>query len=295
MNTDRHRVKTGQFSESPVLAVAKAIGLDDKFAIDWETRRVPSSPGQFDWLSNGEIDIAITSPDNVMLYATTDSNPLGKKLSLSILRTIDRGLGLSLFTSPEITDPQQLEGARFGVDVPNSGFAFLLFALAKKLGVERDRYELESVGATPKRLDSVLTGAVAATILNAETAVEAESQGLRKWSSSVDLSDDYLGTVLVQLTEARDERTEVFLEMWEEATDFILLSDPADLGELLSSDFPKLATSQYLEILKSREYGLLRNPETTLQQLLLLAKIRADFGAYTPTEESLVELLGGSK
>ena len=37
-------IRVGQFSESPVLAVARALGLDDKYQVTWETTRVPSSP-----------------------------------------------------------------------------------------------------------------------------------------------------------------------------------------------------------------------------------------------------------
>lgn len=295
MHEDKHLIRVGQFSESAVLAVARAIGLDEKYGIDWETQRVPSSPAQFESLSNGEIDIAITSPDNVLLYATTEKNPLGKQLPLSFLRTIDRGMGLALFTSEDVTDVRQLSGSTFGVDVPNSGFAFLLFALAKKLGIERAEYELESVGATPKRLNAVVTELVSATILNAETAVEGESIGLKKWASSADVSDNYLGTVLAQLTSSRDEKTELFLRLWEDATEFILSSKPADLISLLSNDFPKLSNESYINLLQSEEYGLLRDPEVSLEQLMTLVNIRAEFGAYVASDDSLRFLLASSK
>jgi hypothetical protein len=70
-----HVIRIGQFSESPVLAVARALDLNTRFGIEWETQRVQSSPGQFESLRSNEIDIAITSPDNVLLYATTANNP----------------------------------------------------------------------------------------------------------------------------------------------------------------------------------------------------------------------------
>ena len=222
-------IKIGQFSESAVLAVAKAKRLDEKYGITCEALRVPSSPAQFEYLSSGEIDLAITSPDNVLLYATTDVNPLGRRLDLSILRAIDRGMGLALYTSEDIVEPLELKGTTFGVDVPNSGFAFLLFALAQKLGVAPGEYTLNSVGATPKRLSAIEEKAVAATILNAETAVLASRLGLRKWASSVDVSDDYLGTVLAQVGAEKDSKTQKLLEIWEEATSFILSSSNSEI------------------------------------------------------------------
>lgn len=292
MRKEKRPIRVGQFSESPVLAVARAVGLDQKFGIDWETQRVPSSPAQFDSLSNGEIDIAITSPDNVLLYATTEANPLGKQLPLKFLRAIDRGLGLAMYTSAEVTDPKQLGGSTFGVDVPNSGFAFLLFAIAKKLGIEPSAYELESVGATPKRLEAVTSELVSATILNAETAVQAEAQGLRKWGSSADISDNYLGTVLAQLDNSGDEKTELFLRLWAEATEVILAAKPSELSSLLSVDFPKLSNENYIAFLQSSEFGLLRDPKVSLEQLQILADIRAQFSAYTPSTESIRRLMG---
>lgn len=291
MAAESNTIKIGQFSESAVLAVARAKKLDEKYGINWETQRVPSSPAQFESLSSGEIDIAITSPDNVLLYATTDKNPIGRQLQLRILRTIDRGMGLALYTSEDITEASQLRGTTLGVDVPNSGFAFLLFALAQKLGVAREDYELESIGATPKRLSAVETKTVSATILNAETAVQAEQLGLRKWASSIDVSDNYLGTVLTQIDASMNPNTEKFLELWEEATSIILSSSNADLVELLKTDFPKLANPEYVSLLQSEDYGLLRDAKASEEQLSALVQIRSDFGAYAPTQEAIASLV----
>lgn len=291
MAAENNTIKIGQFSESAVLAVARAKKLDEKYGINWETQRVPSSPAQFESLSSGEIDIAITSPDNVLLYATTDKNPIGRQLQLRILRTIDRGMGLALYTSEDITEASQLRGTTLGVDVPNSGFAFLLFALAQKLGVAREDYELESIGATPKRLSAVETKTVSATILNAETAVQAEQLGLRKWASSIDVSDNYLGTVLTQIDASMNPNTEKFLELWEEATSIILSSSNSELVELLKTDFPKLANPEYVSLLQSEDYGLLRDAKASEEQLSALVQIRSDFGAYAPTQESIASLV----
>lgn len=291
MAAESNTIKIGQFSESAVLAVARAKKLDEKYGINWETQRVPSSPAQFESLSSGEIDIAITSPDNVLLYATTDKNPIGRQLQLRILRTIDRGMGLALYTSEDITEASQLRGTTLGVDVPNSGFAFLLFALAQKLGVAREDYELESIGATPKRLSAVETKTVSATILNAETAVQAEQLGLRKWASSIDVTDNYLGTVLTQIDASMNPNTEKFLELWEEATSIILSSSNSELVELLKTDFPKLANPEYVSLLQSEDYGLLRDAKASEEQLSALVQIRSDFGAYAPTQEAIASLV----
>ena len=283
-------MRIGQFSESPVLAVARALRLDEKYDVGWTTERVPSSPSQFQSLQDGAIDLAITSPDNVLLYGTTDKNPITKKLDLKFLRSIDRGLGLALYSSVAVSTAEDFRGATIGVDVPNSGFAFLLFSMLSNLGVERSEYELEAVGATPKRLAAITDGSVVATVLNAETAIAAENVGLKKWSTSTDVSEDYLGTVLVQVGSSQTEQVHRFLDLWEEATGAILSMTAEALSLLLEGENPRLADPNYIGLLQSEDYGILRDSRVSVEQLMILADIRSQFGAFRPSDEAISEL-----
>jgi len=83
-----------------------------------------------------------------------------------------------------------------------------------------------------------------------------------------------------------------FLELWEEATQVILSSQAEELSRLLSNQ-PKLASSEYLSILKSTEFGLLQDPVVNKNQLMVLAGIRSQFGAYEPSVDSIDKLLAG--
>ena len=290
MLPERAIMRIGQFSESPVLAVARALRLDEKYDVGWTTERVPSSPSQFQSLQDGTIDLAITSPDNVLLYGTTDKNPITKKLDLKFLRSIDRGLGLALYSSVAVSTAEDFRGATIGVDVPNSGFAFLLFSMLSNLGVERSEYELEAVGATPKRLAAITDGSVVATVLNAETAIAAENVGLKKWSTSTDVSEDYLGTVLVQVGSSQTEQVHRFLDLWEEATGAILSMTAEALSLLLEGENPRLADPNYIGLLQSEDYGILRDSRVSVEQLMILADIRSQFGAFRPSDEAISEL-----
>lgn len=284
-------LSVGQFSESPVLAIARALGLDRQYDVDWVTKRVPSSPGQFDWLRSGEIDLAITSPDNVLLYATTASNPLSEQLDLRLLRPIDRGLGLALYTRPDIASVGDFTGASLGVDVLSSGFALLLLRMLADLGIDRDNLSFEAVGATPKRLEAIASGAIAGSILNAESAVAAEDMGLTRWATSVDVSDNYLGTVLVQLAGEISPPHRRFLDMWEEATQAILSSPADSIVEGLSAHTPQLANLPYVSILQSADFGCLAGEVISEAQLHVLAEIRRATGAYAPSDEAIARLV----
>jgi ABC-type nitrate/sulfonate/bicarbonate transport system substrate-binding protein len=285
-----HVIRIGQFSESPVLAVARALDLNTRFGIEWETQRVQSSPGQFESLRSNEIDIAITSPDNVLLYATTANNPLKEQLDVQFLRPIDRGLRLALYTSSDIGSVEDFAGSTLGVDVMSSGFAILMLQMLASLGVDHSTITFEAIGATPKRLGAIQDGTVQGTVLNAETAVAAERAGLRRWATSTDVSDDYLGTVLVQMAGPVSEHTRAFLDMWEAATQAILASSAEDLVGLLESQTPALANDDYVAIINSAEYGCLAGEVVSAEQLTVLAEIRRLSGAYTPSEADIIRL-----
>lgn len=275
-------IRVGQFSESPVLAVARALSLGDNYGIDWETSRVPSSPGQFDALRGGELDIVITSPDNVLLYTSTEKNPLGARLEVRLLRAIDRGLGLALYTSPELASADQLRGASLGVDVMSSGFALLLLNMLQRLGVDPSEVTFDARGATPLRLKAILDREIDGSILNAESAVGADAAGLKRWISSADIHPNYLGTVLATMAGPLSESTEAFVRMWGEATEAIASLSAGEVISLLSQAAPALAERPYVELLKSSEFGVLTDPNISVEQLSVLCDIRARAGAYTP-------------
>ncbi|MFF5289912.1 hypothetical protein [Paractinoplanes globisporus] len=172
-------VRLGSFTPSVLLRVAR--DLDP--ALDVSETLVPSSPAQFRALYDGAYDAVLTSPDNV----------LGQPRRVEMLAAIDRGMGLALYGRGE------LRGARVGVDVPTSGFAFALYALAESLGVTRDEYEIVTLGSTPKRLAALLAGVCDYTMLNAGNELHAEAAGFTAVARVSEVCGPYLGTVLAAL------------------------------------------------------------------------------------------------
>ena len=65
------------------------------------------------------------------------------------------------------TTVDDLRGAVVGVDVPGSGFALALFTLLERRGLGRGDYEVVNLGSTPQRLQALLDGDCAATMLGA--------------------------------------------------------------------------------------------------------------------------------
>ncbi|MCW2741381.1 MAG: extracellular solute-binding protein family 3 [Blastococcus sp.] len=189
------RLVVGAFSPSVLLSLARRTGRLDEQGIEADEVPVASSPGQFRSLTDGELDVALTSPDNVLAYRFSPSNPLGELLDVRIVSALDRGLGLALYGRPGLT-AGGLRGARVGVDVPVSGFALAMYALTESLGVPRGEYELLTLGSTPRRLTALLAGDCDATMLNAGNELVAEAQGCVRLAAVADVCSPYLGTVL---------------------------------------------------------------------------------------------------
>lgn len=193
-------VSVGSFSPSVLLDLTRRTGRLAEQGLAATELPVASSPGQFRSLVLGELDVALTSPDNVIAYRFSPGNPLGELLDARIVSAVDRGMGLGLYARPGV-DVRDLKGARIGVDVPSSGFALALYGLLDSLGVDRRDVELVSLGSTPRRREALLAGDCEATMLNAGNELVAEDLGCALLASVPDVLGPYLGTVVAAVGE----------------------------------------------------------------------------------------------
>ncbi|MFA5919379.1 MAG: hypothetical protein WC800_07570 [Candidatus Nanopelagicaceae bacterium] len=284
------KIRVGQFSQSPVLL---AIAYND-FLPEYhiEVINVLSSPAQFGSLMKGDLDIALTSPDNVLLYATTPKNPLGEMCDLIMLRSIDRGLDLSLVSTPGITSPEELLGATFSIDSPASGFALLLNSMLRRLKVDISKVTFIAAGSTPKRLIHMIEGASQASILNAESKVQAEEKGFREWMSVVEVSPNYLGTAIcVERRHENREEIQNFMGAWRRANDWLLDVSFSEYLEIFSENASVLRSEKYFNLLHDPIHGLTRENALSLNSLQVLIKIREESNAYIPRTEQLSKLI----
>jgi ABC-type nitrate/sulfonate/bicarbonate transport system substrate-binding protein len=266
----------GAFSPSVLLSVARRTGTLTAYDLEVEEVPVTSSPGQFRSLADGELDAALTSPDNVLAYRFSPRNPLQQLLDVRIVSAVDRGLGLALYGRPGLR-PEGLRGARLGVDVPVSGFALAMYALTESLGVPRAEYELIALGSTPRRLTALLAGECDATMLNAGNELIAESHGCVRLAAVADVCPPYLGTVLAVAGEERLPAARALAAA---------LSDTA--GELLAGRLDDVATGaagerlgvaaeparRYVQRLRSPAEGLVAGGAVDPAALATLAGLR---------------------
>ena len=274
------RLVVGAFSPSVLLSVARSTGRLAEHELEVEEVPVASSPGQFRSLLDGELDVALTSPDNVLAYRFSPANPLGRLLDARIVCGIDRGMGLALYGRPGIESPEQLRGARLGVDVPTSGFALAMYALTGSLGIRRDEYELVTLGATPRRRAALLAGDCDATLLNAGNELLAEQHLCTALARVRDVSSPYLGTVLAVTGDAQVAGAQRLAAALVDTIDDVLAGRVDDVaageaaGRLGLS--PELAR-RYVERLRDPAEGLVAGGEVDAEALRTVADLRRTY------------------
>jgi ABC-type nitrate/sulfonate/bicarbonate transport system substrate-binding protein len=276
------RVVVGAFTPSVLLSVARRTGRLAEQDLEVEEVPVSSSPGQFRSLLDGELDIALTSPDNVLAYRFDPGNPLGELADVRIVATVDRGMGLGLYARPGL-DPADLDAtATFGVDVPSSGFALAMYAIAETFGVPRADLRLDALGSTPRRLEALREGRCDATMLNAGNELPAEAAGCRLVASVADVCPPYVGTVLCVLGEEHLDAARRLARA--------LLATARDItggsGEAASVAAEEAATrlglpedlaTRFVERMSSRDEGLILADEPDLAGLRTIVELRRRF------------------
>jgi ABC-type nitrate/sulfonate/bicarbonate transport system substrate-binding protein len=274
------RLVVGAFSPSVLLSVARRTGRLDEQGLEVEELPVASSPGQFRSLAEGELHAAFTSPDNVLAYRFSPSNPLGRLLDARMVSGVDRGMGLALYGRPGLESADRLRGARLGVDVPVSGFALAMYALTESLGVPRGEYELVTLGSTPRRLTALLAGQCDATMLNAGNELIAEANGCVRLAAVADVCTPYLGTVIGVVGDAHLAEAQALAAALTATVDDVLAGRLDDVAAQEAADrlelSPELA-DRYVDRLRSRDEGLVPGGEVDPAALRTLAALRRQY------------------
>lgn len=274
----------GSFTPSVLLDVAARTGALRAQGLQVTEEPVASSPAQFRSLTAGDLDVALTSPDNVLAYRFDPGNPLGELLDARIVAGIDRGMGLGLYARPGLT-VADLRGATVGVDVPSSGFALALYALADGLGVDRSSYRLATLGSTPRRLEALLAGECDATMLNAGNELLAEEAGCVRLATAREHLTPYLGTVVAVVGDAHAEDATRLTEALLSTARGILAGTLADEAARSAAERLGLAgdlARRYVDRLRDPLTGLVPDGVADEAALGTLVRLRS---TYLPTAD----------
>jgi ABC-type nitrate/sulfonate/bicarbonate transport system substrate-binding protein len=137
------------------LWVAQDEGYFARDGIEVELTNTPNSAFQLTNLIAGKFDIAMTAIDNLVAYMEGQGEaPVASTPDLFVFMGADKGL-LSLATVPQVKAYQDLKDRTLSVDAMTIGYAFVLFDLLKRNGLDQGDYKIEKAGFLSLTLKNV--------------------------------------------------------------------------------------------------------------------------------------------
>ena len=198
---------------------------------------VGSAP-QLAGLARGEYDLIQTAPDNVVNFNTAPTAfGIEPQSAPRVVMILGGSNGpLSVYSRPDITTWDALRGGVVGADNPGSGFALVLRDLLARRGLllERD-YTMTVAGSTSRRVDALIGGDIAATILYAPFDRQAEQHGCHRLVSSPEYYPAYASLATAATHDwlaARSEAAVAYLRSMLQSLRWI--HDPARAGQVKS-------------------------------------------------------------
>ena len=185
----RLRVCTFKGLQNLALYVAIRQGFFALHGLEVEIIYTTGSVAQLSGLARSEYHLIQTNPDNVV---NVDSNPgvfeLDPASAPHAVILFDGSSGpLSLYAQTGITTFEDLRGAVHGVDNIASGLALVLRDILMRNGMALNRdYTFVIAGGTSARLDALMSGAIAATILYSPYDKIAAERGFNRLAISTD-------------------------------------------------------------------------------------------------------------
>lgn len=186
---ERMRVKVfAGLANIPLLA-GTAQGFFAREGIAVEIQRTPSSQAQRAALLEGTAEIA---------HASFDDAVSGVEDAGADFVTFMGGDGgfQAFYGRPPVARLADLRGRVVAVDDPETGYALVLRAMLRRVGLHETDYELRPVGSTDKRFEAIQReGSLAAAMFAPPYSVFVEDLGWRRLGTTPELLGPYQGTV----------------------------------------------------------------------------------------------------
>ena len=214
--------------------------------LEIEITYTTGSASQLAGLARSDYDLIQTAPDNVIHF---DNNPADFGIAADAAPHVTMVLGgsngpLGVFAQPGVTDFEELHGVTVGVDNPTSGFALVLRDLLQRNGLEGERdYAVAVAGSTNMRLDALLRGDIAATILYPPFDLAATRACCRRLAASPDYYAAYASLATASTQSWMETHADVMTSYIRAILQALRwLHDPANVADVwaLMADEPAL-------------------------------------------------------
>jgi ABC-type nitrate/sulfonate/bicarbonate transport system substrate-binding protein len=173
--------------------VAREKGYFAARGVEVKLTPTPSSVFQLTNLIEGKFDIGVTAIDNLIAYMEGQGEaPVSVEPDLVAFMGGDNGL-LSLATVPEVKSYQDLKGRTLSVDAMTTGYAFVLFDLLRRNGLNPGDYKVERAGGVLARWEALREKKHDGTMLLAPFDMAARAAGFNLLQKAVDVYGHYQG------------------------------------------------------------------------------------------------------
>lgn len=177
------------------------VGQDKGFfaehGIRIDVQGTPNSVTQMTDFSQKKFDIAMTAIDNIVAYVEGQGEaPIGPQSEFVAVIGSDSGF-LSLVAAPSMHQIEDLAGRTLSVDAMTTGYAFVLYEIMRRRGLDKDKgdYEIARAGGMVQRWKALREGKHAATLLSAPYNLIAKNSGFVELAKATDIIGPYQGNV----------------------------------------------------------------------------------------------------
>ena len=267
------------------------VGQDKGFfaqqSIAVEMQGTPNSVTQMTDFSQGKFDIAMTAVDNIVSYVEGQGEaPIGAQPDFMAVMGSDSGF-LSLVAAPSIAKIEDLAGKTLSVDAMTTGYAFVLYEIMRRRGLDKDRgdYGVVRAGGMVQRWNALREGQHAATLLSAPYNIIAKNAGFIELVKATDVIGPYQGNVAgVRRPWAQENRQKVtaYIRAYRRSIAWLLDSENrnealAILRRHLPQMSQEIAEASYVELLDPAK-GFFRTGEIDRTGLECVLDLRSRYG-----------------
>ena len=169
---------------------AQANGFYAKRGLNVEIRFTPNSAELRSGLAEGRYQIAHSGVDNA--FALKDR----ANVDIAIVSGGDDSFS-HLMVQPEIGSLAEIRGKTVGVDAIDTAYAFQLYEILRRQGIDKSEYQVKPLGGSPQRLDAMTRDkTIAAAIMNPPFSIQGERAGLKDLGKVAATLGAYQGTAV---------------------------------------------------------------------------------------------------
>lgn len=258
---------------------AQAKGFFAKRGLAVDLKFTPNSDELRNGLAEGRYHIAHSAVDNA--FALKDK----ANVDIAVVLGGDNSFN-HLIVQPEIASLADIKGKTVVVDAVNTAYAFQLYELLRRAGLNKGDYEVKPVGGTTQRLEAMVKDkTMVAGIMNPPFSIRAQRAGLKDMGAVADTLGAYQGSsafVLRSWGAANGDALVKYLQAYIEGLRWML--DPKNKAEAVALLVERLklpedvAAEAYGATIKSFD----RDGALNMEGVRNVLALRAQFEGGTP-------------